>query len=103
MCKGKGSSSNDISKRTKECELSSWRWNLGQGNVGRTGLVLEEWSIEVGSPTKEQSCHRSQVGLQDRLDRSGKVVRNKAELVAICYSQQEGIDFNETYTPVAHP
>ena len=37
---------------------------------------------------------------RNRLDESGKVVRNKARLVAQGYSQQEGIDFDETFALV---
>ena len=35
------------------------------------------------------------------MDESGLVVRNKARLVAKGYSQEKGIDFEESYTPVA--
>jgi hypothetical protein len=31
----------------------------------------------------------------------GEVVRNKAHLVAQCFSQVEGLDFGETFTHVA--
>ncbi|KAI3503838.1 hypothetical protein L1887_32292 [Cichorium endivia] len=38
---------------------------------------------------------------QNKLDDMGTVVRNKAKLVAKGYSQIEGLDYDETYAPVA--
>jgi len=35
------------------------------------------------------------------LDEQGIIIRNKARLVANGYNQEKGIDFGETYAPVA--
>jgi hypothetical protein len=38
---------------------------------------------------------------KNKLNEQGQVVRNKARLVCKCYAQIEGLDFDETFAPVA--
>ncbi|GJW27753.1 retrovirus-related pol polyprotein from transposon TNT 1-94, partial [Tanacetum coccineum] len=44
---------------------------------------------------------RTKYVFRNKLDENGVVYRNKARLVAQGYNQQEGIDYDETYAPVA--
>jgi hypothetical protein len=59
----------------------------------------EVWSL-VPRP-----CDRNVIGtkwvFKNKSDEHGTVVRNKARLVAQGYTQVEGIDFDETFAPVA--
>ena len=38
---------------------------------------------------------------RNKFDENGVIMRNKAKLVAKGYNQEKGIDFDETYAPIA--
>ncbi|GJT42607.1 retrovirus-related pol polyprotein from transposon TNT 1-94 [Tanacetum coccineum] len=57
------------------------------------------WSLVP--PPKNQTIIGTKWVFKNKLDENGIVSRNKARLVAQGYNQQEGIDFDETYAPMA--
>ncbi|GAU49150.1 hypothetical protein TSUD_87330 [Trifolium subterraneum] len=59
----------------------------------------EVWNL-VPSP-EDNSIIGTRWVFRNKLDENGKVVRNKARLVAQGYNQQEGIDYDETFALVA--
>ncbi|GJZ56810.1 retrovirus-related pol polyprotein from transposon TNT 1-94 [Tanacetum coccineum] len=52
-------------------------------------------------PPDNQTIISTKWVFKNKLDKNGVVSRNKVRLVAQGYNQQEGIDFDETYAPVA--
>ncbi|GJV96776.1 zf-CCHC domain-containing protein [Tanacetum coccineum] len=56
---------------------------------------------ELVSLPVSQSVIGTKWVFRNKLDENGIVSRNKARLVAQGYNQQEGIDYDETYAPVA--
>ena len=59
----------------------------------------EVWTL-VPKP-QNQSVIGTRWVFRNKLDEDGKVIRNKAKLVAQGYNQQECIDYDETFAPVA--
>ncbi|CAH9116305.1 unnamed protein product [Cuscuta europaea] len=60
---------------------------------------LKVWSLVPRPPGK--SIIGTKWIFKNKKDEDGIVIRNKARLVAKGYNQQEGIDYNETFAPVA--
>ncbi|GJT44476.1 copia protein [Tanacetum coccineum] len=64
---------------------------------------IENETLEIDEVVnvKESRNHPLENVYRNKLDENGVVSRNKARLVAQGYNQQEGIDYDETYAPVA--
>ncbi|KAH9657681.1 hypothetical protein KPL70_023179 [Citrus sinensis] len=84
-------------------------------NEGTSQILPKEWryvssdpkDVILGDPLRGVTTRSSlrntctQWVFRNKMDESGVVVRNKARLVAQGYNQEEGIDFDETFAPVA--
>ncbi|GKA07286.1 retrovirus-related pol polyprotein from transposon TNT 1-94 [Tanacetum coccineum] len=66
-----------------------------RGNIISKGQICDNKFIVTFSE------HDSEITKDGKVDKNGIVSRNKASLVAQGYNQQEGIDYDETYAPVA--
>ena len=59
----------------------------------------EVWSLVLR--TNEMNVIGTKWVFRNKMDEDGSIVRNKARLVAKGYNQEEGIDFDGTYAPIA--
>ena len=59
------------------------------------------WELVKRPDPRKHNIFGTKWIFQNKQDEDGQVVRNKARLVAQGYTQFEGIDFDETFAPVA--
>ncbi|GJW13431.1 retrovirus-related pol polyprotein from transposon TNT 1-94 [Tanacetum coccineum] len=71
-----------LSRKIQNQFIANYIWELVQQPKNKT-IIGTKWVF------------------RNKLDENGVVSRNKARLVAQGYNQQEGIDYDETYAPVA--
>nr|GEU62217.1 reverse transcriptase domain-containing protein [Tanacetum cinerariifolium] len=65
--------------------------------------IVEDETLEIDEivNNKESRNHPLENVFRNKLDKNNVVSQNKARLVAQGYNQQKGIDYDETYAPVA--
>jgi len=84
----------DVSEACKdECWVKAMDEELEQIEKNNT------WEL-VPRP-KDKNVIGTKWIFKNKLNENGEVIRNKARLVCKRYAQQEGIDFEETFAPVA--
>nr|GEV05462.1 retrovirus-related Pol polyprotein from transposon TNT 1-94 [Tanacetum cinerariifolium] len=82
----------------EEAESSSH--NIGNSNVPTFNQPLQVWEL-VNKPFSKMIIKLKWLW-KNKKDEDQTVIRNKAQLVAKGYAQEEGIDFEESFAPVAH-
>ncbi|GJX99100.1 retrovirus-related pol polyprotein from transposon TNT 1-94 [Tanacetum coccineum] len=69
----------------------------------KTTLATESLKFILGTSQQAiwQDDYKAKVVRKNKKDEDQTVIRNKARLVAKGYAQEEGIDFEESFAPVA--
>nr|GEU62990.1 reverse transcriptase domain-containing protein [Tanacetum cinerariifolium] len=74
-------------------------WTMAMQDELNQFKTSDVWNLVP--PLENQTIIGTKWVFKNKLDENRIVSRNKARLVAQVYNQQEGIDFDETYDPVA--
>ncbi|GJW80136.1 putative ribonuclease H-like domain-containing protein [Tanacetum coccineum] len=74
---------------------------LDRGYAGRASTIQVTKSLDFSGFTKWKRAMGSKWVFRNKTDKRGIVIRNKARLVAQGYIQEEWIDYDEVFAPVA--
>ena len=86
-------------KRIKE-SINYEHWTKAMEEEQNQIEKNETWEL-VPRP-KDKNIIGTKWVFKNKMNEDGQIIRNKARLVCKGYSQIEGIDFEETFAPVAH-
>ena len=79
--------------------LKDSNWILPMQEELNQFALNEVWTLVPRIP--EMNIIGTKWVFRNKIDKHGVITRNKARLVAKGYNQEEGIDYDETYAPVA--
>ena len=79
--------------------LKDSNWILAMQEELNQFALNEVWTLVPRIP--EMNIIGTKWVFRNKMDEHGVITRNKARLVAKGYNQEEGIDYDETYAPVA--
>ncbi|GKE02150.1 retrovirus-related pol polyprotein from transposon TNT 1-94, partial [Tanacetum coccineum] len=85
-------------KNVKEA-IQDESWTMAMQEELNQYKTNDVWSLVP--PSNNQTIIGTKLVFKNKLDENGIVSRYIARLVAQGYNQQEGIDFDKTYTPIA--
>ena len=74
---------------------------LGQSMDEELERIEKNNTWELVPRPKDKNVIGTKWIFKNKLNENGEVIRNKARLVCKGYAQEEGIDFEETFAPVA--
>ncbi|GJS83321.1 retrovirus-related pol polyprotein from transposon TNT 1-94 [Tanacetum coccineum] len=89
----------DVEPKNVNEALGDESWVVAMQEELNQFIANDVWDL-VPLP-KNQSVIGTKWVYRNKLDENGIVSRNKVRLVAQEYNQQEGINYDETYAPVA--